>query len=102
RSVEFTGRDELLTGLRSALGAGGPAVVQAVHGMGGVGKTTTAKEYAHRYGDEYDVAWWIPAEDPTLIPDELADLAVSSRRATSAEPTGPVVSRLLGELRNRD
>jgi len=102
RSVEFTGREELLTRLRTALRSGGPAVVQAVHGMGGVGKTTTAKEYAHRHGDEYDVAWWVPAEDPALIPDGLAELARALRIAEPADATGPAVSRLLGALRDRD
>ena len=58
---------ELLAELEAALGSGGPAVVQAVTGMGGVGKTTTAIEYAHRHADEFDIAWWVPAEDPALV-----------------------------------
>jgi hypothetical protein len=42
RSSVFTGRDELLAELEAALRSGSPTVVQAVTGMGGIGKTTTA------------------------------------------------------------
>ena len=54
RVAVFTGRDQLLADLRDRLGnGGGPVVVQALHGWGGVGKTTLAIEYAHRYADTY-------------------------------------------------
>ena len=59
RVATFTGRQDLLGELHEALGVGHLAVVNAVYGMGGVGKTTAAIEYAHRHSSDYDVAWWL-------------------------------------------
>src|SRR5215469_6725264 len=62
RNPGFTGRDGLLVKVRERLLAGGAAVVQALHGMGGVGKTQLAAEYAHQFAAGYELAWWINAE----------------------------------------
>ncbi|MBE1494957.1 hypothetical protein H4696_002057 [Amycolatopsis lexingtonensis] len=101
RTATFTGRDELLAGLRAALSSGQPAVVQALNGMGGVGKTTTAIEYAHRYAEDYDVAWWIPAEDPALVTSHLVDLAQALDLATEKDSPAVVLARLRGALQSR-
>jgi hypothetical protein len=72
----FVGRDEALIGLREAMHRGGRVAVEGLYGMGGVGKTRLALEYAHRFGSDYELVWWIAADRPALIGDQLAALAV--------------------------
>lgn len=48
----------MLAQLQKALAAQGRA---ALSGLGGIGKTQTAMEYAHRYLDEYVYTFWVSA-----------------------------------------
>jgi DNA-binding SARP family transcriptional activator len=103
RSPMFTGRKELLNALHTALKEErSTAVAQALHGMGGIGKTSLAIEYAHRHGAEYDLVWWVPSEEPALVADRLAELAHALGVATVTDPVTAAVARLLGALRGRD
>jgi hypothetical protein len=47
---------------------------QAVYGLGGIGKTEIAVEYAHRYAAEYDIVWWVRAEHPDRVSDSFVKL----------------------------
>src|SRR3712207_741580 len=101
RNPRFTGRDGMLTELRRRLHADeGTLVVQALYGLGGVGKTQLALEYAHRFAADYDLVWWLDAEQPVLIPEQLSALA--ARLDVARGPTVTVtVDRLLAELARR-
>jgi tetratricopeptide (TPR) repeat protein len=75
RNPNFTGRDEKLAELDHLLNQGPAVTVSAVHGMGGVGKTQLASEYAHTHTTRYEVVWWVASETTASIPDQFAALA---------------------------
>jgi tetratricopeptide (TPR) repeat protein len=83
RIASFTGRASELDRLDEILMGGDKpaAIIQAtidraaVQGMGGVGKTSLAVEYAYRYRDLYAGVWWCPAESRAGLLFGLAGLA---------------------------
>lgn len=75
RNRSFAGRDDMLDRLRSGHEGMAVAFATALYGMGGVGKTQIAIEYIYRYRSDYDLVWWIPADQPVLVRTSLASLA---------------------------
>jgi len=74
--------------------------VCSVRGIGGVGKTELAIEFAYRNADDFDIAWWVPAEDCELLPDHLAGLAGELGVAVNNN-RGATISAALRALRTR-
>jgi tetratricopeptide (TPR) repeat protein len=91
RIASFTGRAKQLGKLDAILMHEKPAAVTqavgraAVQGMGGVGKTSLAIEYAHRYRNFYAGVCWCPAETRMGLLSALAGLAVTLGAARGDE-----------------
>lgn len=95
RNPHFSGRENYLTELRKRFTADQPqGKHQVLYGLGGMGKSQIALEYAHRYKEHYTLVWWLPAEDPTAL-----GLAFSRLGRAIGLKFGPEVS--LDEVRHR-
>jgi MinD-like ATPase involved in chromosome partitioning or flagellar assembly/tetratricopeptide (TPR) repeat protein len=81
RNVNFTGRNSDLRQLRDELRTRRMAVFQplVLHGLGGVGKTQVALEYAHRFRADYDIIWWMDCGMAQYVDASLADLGQQLR-----------------------
>src|SRR6266699_1997646 len=76
RNPFFTGREPIVTQVHSLLHAGKTAALSqppAISGLGGICKTQTAVEYAHRYREEYQHVLWVQANTAeTLLANFVA------------------------------
>ncbi|WP_412753767.1 FxSxx-COOH system tetratricopeptide repeat protein [Krasilnikovia sp. M28-CT-15] len=102
RDRNFIGREAQLDQLHERLVSGGAAVVQAVHGMGGIGKTQLVLEYAHRHLSGYEVVWWISAEQTGLIGDQFTALGVRLGIIDTHADTLVAQSKVLEYLSGRE
>jgi len=76
RSATFVGRQPDLRAIAAALKGGQTTAIHqaaSVHGLGGVGKTTVAAEFVHRYGAYFaGGVFWLSFATPATIPAEIA------------------------------
>ncbi|MEU7059790.1 FxSxx-COOH system tetratricopeptide repeat protein [Streptomyces sp. NPDC046197] len=86
RNTSFVGRQALLRDVEEQLKAQDTTAVlpNALHGLGGVGKSQLALEYVYTHQHDYKVICWIPAERESLILAALASLAAQ----LGVAPTG--------------
>ena len=81
RNWYFTGREELLTRIDTHLHSNqGKATAlaqspQAISGLGGIGKTQLAVEYAYRHASEYQAVLWARAEHRESLYSSYSEIA---------------------------
>jgi tetratricopeptide (TPR) repeat protein len=77
RNTRFVGRQEqlirLAAGLKGQATAGSVGAAMAIVGLGGIGKTQLACEFAHRYGRFFaGGVFWLSCADPQAVAAEIA------------------------------
>lgn len=99
RNANFTGREATLREMRQRLTSASDVAMLVVHGMGGVGKTQLAVEYAYRYLSKYRFVAFVDAEQHDLVASQFVSLA--GELGLTEVNSDQAVPRVYGNLRDR-
>jgi tetratricopeptide (TPR) repeat protein len=86
----FTGREELLRDMQTALAKDRRV---ALAGLGGMGKTQTALEYAYRHLEDYTHIFWVKAEQPDELMADYAAIATNLQLPGYQQTEQPAVAK---------
>lgn len=94
RNPFFTGREAVLANLQKAFQpAQGLPLIQALSGLGGVGKTQIAVEYAYRYANVYRAVLWVRADSADALQSSFVDLAETLDLSETHEANQNIIIR---------
>lgn len=102
RNPNFVGRDMLLDQVRQTLIAETAAALTAIHGLGGVGKSQLAAEYAYRHAADYQLVWWIRSEEAATFASDYVGLAAKLELPEKDEREQRVVATAVREWLNHN
>lgn len=104
RNPNFIGRESVLEMLQQSLSLGKNISLtqQTFHGLGGIGKTQLAVEYAYRHSAEYDVVWWMHAEDGSTLKSDYAALVIELNLPEKADKDQAVIIQAVKKWLNHN
>ncbi|KAH7316733.1 P-loop containing nucleoside triphosphate hydrolase protein [Stachybotrys elegans] len=98
RNSRFFGRESLLADIDNYLkpeSSSGGLRSMAIHGLGGVGKTQIALEYAYSKHLELDAVLWVPADNILALLQGFTRIAVEGLKLPNANPASPQENMLM-------
>src|SRR5437588_2562977 len=103
RNPFFTGREEVLNQLQKGLREENAVALshpQGISGLGGIGKTQTAIEYAYRYHSDYHAVFWLKADSSgTLTLDFISIAHLLNLREKDEQDQQVIVDAVMQWLR---
>lgn len=99
----FTGREQVLLHIHEVLQGAAHEHIAVLHGLGGIGKTQIATQYAYSYAKDYTSVWWVNAKTTSSLSRDFLKIAqelilhhARVRTRTGQQPDYSWIAALLG------